>query len=307
MTVSHGAGRRGRRRACLRFRYLLRPAPSWRGGQAVLQLADLAEPARTTRDSPWALFPGRRVAVDQGASDPLRRTLEHWERRVMGEAACRSLRSGAGPDAAGTGAVPGEHLRRRPSVDLSVDARAPHVRVKLGSADLHARRTPPSPNHRTPFPKPHDSNAQSPRPSQERSQGRRARGDRDRQGPADMEAYDEGVLTRILVQEGASVPIGVIDGGGCRCLRAVTGARPPPSRTSGGSSPGTRASLRGAGSTPVHASPLARELARKRGVDPAAISGSCPSGRIVRADIEHAARENEAPGRRRECFNKKIC
>jgi pyruvate dehydrogenase E2 component (dihydrolipoamide acetyltransferase) len=41
------------------------------------------------------------------------------------------------------------------------------------------------------------------------------------------------------------------------------------------------------------ASPLARKLARERGIDLSTVSGSGPGGRIVRADIEQAAR---APG-----------
>ena len=88
----------------------------------------------------------------------------------------------------------------------------------------------------------------------------------------DMEAYDEGVLTRILVAEGASVPIGtpiaVIGEGSRRSCRAVAGARCQirpnerwflprhPHRP-----PGHRPRRR------LPASPLARKLARERGID----------------------------------------
>ncbi|MGH3216914.1 MAG: dihydrolipoamide acetyltransferase family protein [Trebonia sp.] len=113
----------------------------------------------------------------------------------------------------------------------------------------------------------------------------------------EMEAYDEGVLTRILVQEGASVPIGtpiaVIGGGGAAEASAPSpvpaadhperAVVPPPAPAPPSGEPAA---------TPVHASPLARKLARERGVDLAVVSGSGPGGRIVRADIEHAAREN---------------
>ena len=114
-----------------------------------------------------------------------------------------------------------------------------------------------------------------------------------------MEAYDEGVLTRILVPEGASVPIGT--------PIAVIGdeqphaaAAPPPvpapdrARTSGGASP--RHPHRPPGHRPrrrLPASPLARKLARERGIDLATVSGTGPGGRIVRADIEAAARERD--------------
>lgn len=109
----------------------------------------------------------------------------------------------------------------------------------------------------------------------------------------DMEAYDDGVLTRILVAEGASVPIGtpiaVIGEGAAEAApppppapgQAERAVVPPPAPA-----PATGASPAGR----LPASPLARKLARERGIDLAAISGSGPGGRIVRADIEQAAR-----------------
>ncbi len=38
----------------------------------------------------------------------------------------------------------------------------------------------------------------------------------------------------------------------------------------------------------IFASPLARRLARERGIELAALSGSGPHGRIVKADVERA-------------------
>ncbi|MGE5292741.1 MAG: dihydrolipoamide acetyltransferase family protein [Micromonosporaceae bacterium] len=116
----------------------------------------------------------------------------------------------------------------------------------------------------------------------------------------DMEAYDEGVLTRILVQEGTSVPIGT--------AIAVIGEQPaaasPPPRAPAPDQaepaevppPAPAASAPAAPTGPFQAghlpaSPLARRLARDRGIDLAAVSGSGPGGRIIRADIEQAARE----------------
>ena len=70
----------------------------------------------------------------------------------------------------------------------------------------------------------------------------------------EMEAYDEGVLTRILVQEGASVPIGQPDRrhrrhgrGSRRGYRAVATARSRSSRTSSRPSRSTPANRPGAG------------------------------------------------------------
>ncbi len=114
----------------------------------------------------------------------------------------------------------------------------------------------------------------------------------------EMEAYDEGVLTRILVQEGASVPIGTpiaVIG-----EAAAAAAAPPPAPAPGQAEravaappePGPPTGPSPAGRLP--ASPLARRLARERGIDLGAISGSGPGGRIVRADIDTAARERGA-------------
>ena len=114
----------------------------------------------------------------------------------------------------------------------------------------------------------------------------------------EMEAYDEGVLARILVQEGASVPIGapiaVIEDAGTAPGEAAAQSPVPapddPERTvvplpaparPPGAPPATR----------VRTSPLARKLARDRGIDLSTVSGSGPGGRVVRADIEEAARE----------------
>jgi pyruvate dehydrogenase E2 component (dihydrolipoyllysine-residue acetyltransferase) len=114
----------------------------------------------------------------------------------------------------------------------------------------------------------------------------------------EMEAYDEGVLTRILVQEGASVPIGtpiaVIGGEGAAEAAAPSPVSAPhhPERTV--ATPAPPASPPGAPPpTRLRTSPLARKIARERGIDLTAVSGSGPGGRIVRADIEGAARERD--------------
>jgi pyruvate dehydrogenase E2 component (dihydrolipoamide acetyltransferase) len=116
----------------------------------------------------------------------------------------------------------------------------------------------------------------------------------------EMEAYDEGVLTRILVQEGASVPIGtpiaVIGEGAAEA--AAPSPVPVPDHPERGVVPPAAPAPRPvsvaalAGRPP--ASPLARKLARERGVDLTAVKGSGPGGRIVRADIEQAAREGDS-------------
>jgi pyruvate dehydrogenase E2 component (dihydrolipoamide acetyltransferase) len=106
----------------------------------------------------------------------------------------------------------------------------------------------------------------------------------------ELEAYDSGILTQVLVQSGTSVPIGhpiaVI---GERSQQATDQARPvtpSPSR-----SPTPRAEP-GAGPPaqppPLLLSPLARKTAREHGVDLRRITGTGPGGRIVRADVQAA-------------------
>jgi pyruvate dehydrogenase E2 component (dihydrolipoamide acetyltransferase) len=70
-------------------------------------------------------------------------------------------------------------------------------------------------------------------------------------------------------------------------------AAPPASRpqaTAPAAAPGT-----GNGAARILASPLARRLAREAGLDLAALSGSGPHGRIVKSDVEAAARAGSAP------------
>ena len=113
----------------------------------------------------------------------------------------------------------------------------------------------------------------------------------------EMEAYDEGVLTRILVAEGASVPIGtpIAVIGETAAAASAPPRVPAPDQAERAavpaSAPAPPTMAPPAGRLP--ASPLARKLARERGIDLATVSGSGPGGRIVRADIEAAARERD--------------
>jgi pyruvate dehydrogenase E2 component (dihydrolipoamide acetyltransferase) len=126
----------------------------------------------------------------------------------------------------------------------------------------------------------------------------------------ELEAYDEGVLTRLLVAEGATVPIGatiaVIGkegdevGGGAPAQQQeqqeqaaapeqpdvpAESAPAPAQEPSQPSQPSPAPAP--AGNAPV-SSPLARRIARENGIDLAGVTGSGPGGRIVRADVEDA-------------------
>jgi len=141
----------------------------------------------------------------------------------------------------------------------------------------------------------------------------------------EVEAVDEGVLGRILVQDGTegvkvNDPIAVLVNAGEAVPEAattpataakpasaapaasVTAPPPAPSPTSSpvpASAPSPAASLAPAATASpppnghaagdrVFASPLARRMASQAGIDLSGLKGSGPNGRIVRADIETA-------------------
>jgi pyruvate dehydrogenase E2 component (dihydrolipoamide acetyltransferase) len=105
-----------------------------------------------------------------------------------------------------------------------------------------------------------------------------------------------GTLTEIVVQEGETVPIGepiARVGEGAGTARDGDGAEPPrEAREETGEPPpapppAEPAEERQGGQRPK-ASPIARRLAKERGLDLAGLRGSGPGGRIVKADVEKA-------------------
>ena len=138
----------------------------------------------------------------------------------------------------------------------------------------------------------------------------------------ELEAYDAGVLEKIVVEAGRTVPIGEViavigDGSGASApdkavavdgaasaTAPATDAQPhtpaapaaTPPTTSG---PSTTPASRAVSEQTVKASPLARAIAKDAGLDLAAVRGSGPGGRIVRADVEaavEATRRSEQTG-----------
>jgi pyruvate dehydrogenase E2 component (dihydrolipoamide acetyltransferase) len=90
-------------------------------------------------------------------------------------------------------------------------------------------------------------------------------------GDIEIEVFEDGVVTEILVEPGREVPVGEvlarIDGGGAR-------EAPAPER--------------------VRASPAARRLAEERGVELASLRGTGPGGAVSREDVERAAQARPA-------------
>jgi pyruvate dehydrogenase E2 component (dihydrolipoamide acetyltransferase) len=120
----------------------------------------------------------------------------------------------------------------------------------------------------------------------------------------EVEAIDEGTLGKILVAEGTedvlvNAPIAIILGDGEK-LSDVAAAAPKPTAApepkvsaapaAGAPSPGAVAPpspARGEGSR-VFASPLARRIAKEKGVDLASVQGTGPHGRVILKDVENA-------------------
>jgi pyruvate dehydrogenase E2 component (dihydrolipoamide acetyltransferase) len=113
----------------------------------------------------------------------------------------------------------------------------------------------------------------------------------------EVEAVDEGVLGKILVQDGTegvkvNAPIAILVEQG-EAVPAVAPAAPeqpaPVARPAPApAQPAARGNGRDAGEERIFVSPLARRMAKQAGVDLAALKGSGPNGRIVKADIEAA-------------------
>ena len=118
----------------------------------------------------------------------------------------------------------------------------------------------------------------------------------------EMEAFDEGVLTDILVQEGEKAAIGgtlaILDGDGDGSASeeeeptaepaANTASEPSPSAAPTATAEPAAAAESSDGER-LKVSPLARKVAGELGVDLSKISGTGPAGRIVRDDVEKAS------------------
>lgn len=111
----------------------------------------------------------------------------------------------------------------------------------------------------------------------------------------EMEAFDDGVLTAILIQEGEKTPIGsilAVLNGDAENVKEVKPFVIP-------SSPEIVPAQASQAVQPVHvphvagerimASPLARRMAAEQGLKLAAIPGTGPAGRIMKSDVEAAS------------------
>ena len=116
-------------------------------------------------------------------------------------------------------------------------------------------------------------------------------------GLIDVEVFVSGVLERILVQPGATVPTGTV----LASIRedrpvavagpaAVAPVVPGPARP-----PAAPPAAEPAGGVRVRVSPLARKLGASVGIDPTTLRGTGAGGAVTREDVERAAAERR-PG-----------
>lgn len=116
----------------------------------------------------------------------------------------------------------------------------------------------------------------------------------------EITAYDSGILSKIVVPEGGSVPVGEIiavigapSAASAKATPAKAASAPAPAAVAVEAPVATVAAATTAApemSSPtserVKASPLARRIAQERGIDLARITGSGPGGRIVERDVK---------------------
>ncbi len=94
-------------------------------------------------------------------------------------------------------------------------------------------------------------------------------------GLIDVEVFVRGVIEKILVQPGATVPTGAV-------LALIREEGPAPAAAPPPAAPAVAPAR-------LRISPAAKRLAEELGVDPATVSGTGPDGAITREDVERAA------------------
>ena len=119
----------------------------------------------------------------------------------------------------------------------------------------------------------------------------------------EFEAYTGGVLGRIVAEAGIAVPVGeliaIITEPGEAVPEVAAAAAPaaapaPAAPPSPEPAPATAAPAPSADGE-VRASPIARRLARERGIDLASVTGTGPNGRITERDVENYQPPAAAP------------
>jgi len=125
----------------------------------------------------------------------------------------------------------------------------------------------------------------------------------------EMEAYASGLLRKVIVPEGVTVPVGQViafignaddplpevaaptagSGQGISAPSSAPAQQAAPAQPAAAPEPQPAPAPQRPPGERIKASPLARKLAAEKGVDLQSVAGTGPGGRIVKADIEAAA------------------
>ena len=121
----------------------------------------------------------------------------------------------------------------------------------------------------------------------------------------EFEAYTGGVLGRIVAEAGIAVPVGeliaiITEPGESVPDVAAPAASPPaaaaaPTPAPPAAEPAPTAAPAPSSDGEVRASPIARRLARERGIDLSLVTGTGPNGRITERDVENYQAAPAAP------------
>ncbi|MGB9591780.1 MAG: dihydrolipoamide acetyltransferase family protein, partial [Candidatus Kryptoniota bacterium] len=119
----------------------------------------------------------------------------------------------------------------------------------------------------------------------------------------DMEAYDEGILLKIVATEGTRVPLGgviAILGTEGEDISSVINETAGKTASETAPSPHLKEVTKDvsikeskSANTRIKSSPLARKIAKEKGIDLSQIQGSGPSGRIIRRDVDMAVTDKK--------------
>ncbi len=127
----------------------------------------------------------------------------------------------------------------------------------------------------------------------------------------EMEAFEDGVITEIIVPEGGVVKVGgvlaVLNGDGKPAAKPAKKTEPAaaaaPAKPAAPAAPKPLSpvtpkprAVSTANGVRVKASPLAKKIAAERGIDLSGVSGSGPGGRILAADVPESGAATAARG-----------
>ncbi|HEY5792245.1 MAG TPA: biotin/lipoyl-containing protein, partial [Chthoniobacterales bacterium] len=114
----------------------------------------------------------------------------------------------------------------------------------------------------------------------------------------EMEAFDEGVLHKILIQDGGKAPVGgplavlLGEGEDASSISDKPAAPAEGKKAAAPSAPATEKkeavpvpAVTAPDNSRVKASPLAKKIAKERGVGLAGVTGTGPGGRVVAKDV----------------------